>query len=346
MLKIVIDAMGGDNAPEEIVKGAVQSLEKGKDFSLILTGDESAIKAELAKYKCDLSRVEIVHTTQIITNDDEPTKAIRRKTDASLTVAFDKLKREEDVGALITAGSTGATLAGGIFMIGRIKGISRPALCPAIPNVRGTQTLLCDCGANLNCKAINFAHFAIMASAYAKATYGVKNPKVGLLNNGAEAHKGDDMHREAYELLCKMDCINFAGNVEGREIMYGDYDVVVSDGFSGNCALKAIEGCGKTVQTILKQSANKNIFTKLGVLCAWGTIGKLKDSLDYHKHGGAVLLGLKKVVVKSHGSSKAKSICASVLKAAEACKNNLTGTIEEMLSSVDMEALEALVEIK
>lgn len=346
MLKIAIDAMGGDNAPREIVKGAVQALERSKDFSILFTGDESAIKSELANCKYDPSRVEIIHTTQIITNDDEPTKAIRRKTDASLTVAFDKLKREADVGALITAGSTGATLAGGIFMVGRIKGISRPALCPAIPNVNGRQTLLCDCGANLNCKAINFAHFAIMASAYAKATYGVKNPKVGLLNNGAEAHKGDDVHREAYELLGKMDCINFAGNVEGREIMYGDYDVVVSDGFSGNCALKAIEGCGKTVQTVLKEAASKNIFRKLGVLCAWGTISKLKDSLDYHKHGGAVLLGLKKVVIKSHGSSKAKTICASVEKAVEACKNNLTGTIEEMLSAVDMEALEALVEIK
>lgn len=346
MLKIAVDAMGGDNAPGEIVKGAVQALDKAEGFSILFTGDENAIKAALADCRYDPSRVEIIHTTEIITNDDEPTKAIRRKTDASLTVAFQKLKKDPEVGGLVTAGSTGATLAGGIFVLGRIKGISRPALCPAIPNVRGTQTLLCDCGANLNCKAINYAHFAIMASAYAKVAYGVKNPKVGLLNNGAEAHKGDESHREAYELLQKMDCIDFAGNVEGREIMYGDYDVVVSDGFSGNCALKAIEGCGKTVQTILKREASKNIFRKIGVLFAWGTIGKLKDSLDYHRHGGAVLLGLKKIVVKSHGSSKAKTICASVLNAVEACRNDLTGTIEKMLSEVDMEALEALVEIK
>ena len=236
-MKRVIDARGGDTAPAEIVKGAVQALEKSDKFSLILTGDEGAIKAELAKYKYDATRLEIIHTTQVITNDDQPTKAIRSKTDSSLVVAFEKLKRDEEVGALVTAGSTGATLAGGIFIIGRIKGISRPALCPAMPNVHGAQTLLCDCGANLECKPVNFAHFAIMASAYAKAAFGVENPKVGLLNNGAEAHKGDETHQKAYELLSKMDCLNFGGNAEGRDIMYGDFDVVVADGFTGNIAL-------------------------------------------------------------------------------------------------------------
>ena len=251
MLKIIIDAMGGDNAPEEIVKGAVQSLEKSDKFSLILTGDEQKINAELAKYKYDATRIEIMHCTDVIDNNDVPTKAIRTKTDSSLVVAFDRLKKDPEAGALITAGSTGATLAGGIFMVGRIKGISRPALCPALPNVRGTQTLLCDCGANLECKPMNFAHFAIMASAYAKAAFGIENPKVGLLNNGAEEHKGDEVHQAAYKLLSKMDCINFGGNVEGREIMYSDFDVIVSDGFSGNVGLKAIEGCGKTVADVL-----------------------------------------------------------------------------------------------
>ncbi|MBQ9081598.1 MAG: phosphate acyltransferase PlsX [Clostridia bacterium] len=341
MLKIVIDAMGGDNAPLEIVKGAVQSLKKSDKFSLVLTGDENKINAELKKYKYDASRVEIIHCTDVIDNNDVPTKAIRTKTDSSLAVAFDRLKKDPEAGALITAGSTGATLAGGIFMVGRIKGISRPALCPALPNVNGKQTLLCDCGANIDCKPINFAHFAIMASAYAKAAFGVERPQVGLLNNGAEEHKGDEAHRTAYQILSKMDCINFAGNVEGRDIMYGDYDVVVSDGFSGNVALKAIEGCGKTVSSVLKQAAFKNVFTTLGTLCAWGTIGKLKSMLDYHKYGGSVFLGLKKIVVKSHGSSKAKSICASVLKAVDAYDNNLTNHIEEMLSTVDLQSIEA-----
>ncbi len=346
MLKIVIDAMGGDNAPAEIVKGAVQSLKEGKNFSLILTGDEKAIKAELAKYKYDTNRVEIVHCTQVIDNNEVPTKAIRTKTDSSLVVAFDRLKRDPEVGGLITAGSTGATLAGGIFMVGRIKGISRPALCPALPNVYGKQTLLCDCGANIDCKPINFAHFAIMASAYAKAAFGVKNPKVGLLNNGAEEHKGDEVHQTAYKLLSKMDCINFAGNAEGRDLLYNDFDVVVSDGFSGNIALKASEGCGKTVAAVLKRELFKNIFTKIGALFSLGPINRLKSFLDYHKYGGSVFLGLKKIVVKSHGSSKAKTICASVLKAVEATENNLVKTIEDMLSTVDLAAVEAACKAK
>ncbi len=341
MIKIVIDAMGGDNAPAEIVKGAVQSLEQRADLAVVLTGDRAKVEAELAKYKYDPARVEVVHCTQVITNDDVPTKAIRTLTDSSLTVAFDRLKKVPEVCALVTAGSTGATLAGGIFMIGRIKGISRPALCPALPNVRGTQTLLCDCGANLDCKPVNFAHFAIMASAYAKAAYGVENPKVGLLNNGAEAHKGDEVHQAAYKLLSKMDCINFGGNAEGRDIMYSDFDVIVSDGFSGNVALKAMEGCGKTVSEVLKKAANESFFNKLGLLCAWGTVGKLKSMLDYHKYGGSVFLGLKKIVVKSHGSSKAKSICASVLKAAEAYEHHLTENIERTLAAVDLQAVEA-----
>lgn len=333
MLKIVVDAMGGDNAPGEIVKGAVEALQEREGFSLILTGDKSAVEEALKKCKYDVDRVEIVHTTQVITNDDQPTKAIRTMTDSSLTVAFDRLKKDPEVGALVTAGSTGATLAGGIFMIGRIKGISRPALCPALPNVHGTQTLLCDCGANVDCKPINFVHFALMASAYAQTAFGVQNPKVGLLNNGTEAHKGDEVHQQAYELLSKTSCIDFGGNAEGRDIMCGDFDVVVCDGFSGNIAMKSIEGCGHTVRTVLKQSIYKNIFTKLCGVFSLGILGGLQDAMDYHKYGGAVLLGLKKLVIKSHGSSKAKTIKASVLKALDACENHLTERLEEMIGT-------------
>lgn len=340
MLKIVVDAMGGDKAPGEIVKGVTEALRKREGFSVILMGDETAVTEELKKYKYDPARVEIVHTTQVITNDDQPTKAIRSMTDSSLTVAFDRLKKDPEVGALVSAGSTGAVLAGGIFMVGRVKGISRPALCPAMPNVRGTQTLLCDCGANVECKPINFVHFALMASAYAQAAFGVENPRVGLLNNGTEAHKGDEIHREAYELLSKTPGINFCGNAEGRDIMCGDFDVVVCDGFSGNIALKSIEGCGHTVRTVLKQSIYKNIFTKICGVISLGILGGLQDAMDYHKYGGAVLLGLKKPVIKSHGSSKAKTIRASVLKAVDACENRLTEKLEAMLSVATAEEAE------
>jgi len=331
MLKIVVDAMGGDNAPAEIVKGAVLALKERKDFSLILTGDENLVRNELEKYNYDTSRVEIVHCTEVITNDDVPTHAVRSKRDSSLVVGLKLLREREDVGGFVSAGSTGAVLTGGIMFVGRIKGVLRPALCPGIPNVRGTRTLLCDCGANAECKPAYLAQFGVMASAYAKAAFGVEEPRVGLLTNGTEEHKGDTLHQEAHALLRDTKGILFTGNIEGRDIMYGDVDVAVSDGFSGNVALKAIEGCGKTVATVLSREFRASLGSKLSYLCAKKQIGKLKDMLDYSKMGGSVFLGLKKVVVKSHGSSKAKSIAPSVLQAVDAYQGNLIGLIEEKL---------------
>lgn len=332
MLKIVVDAMGGDNAPGEIVKGALQALPLREDFMLVLTGDEDIVRHELAKYKYDASRVEVVHTSQVITNDDIPTQAVRTKKDSSLVVGLKMLKESEEVGGFVSAGSTGAVLTGGVMLIGRIKGVMRPALCPGIPNVRGTRTLLCDCGANAECKSAYLAQFGIMASAYAKAAFGMENPRVGLLSNGTEDHKGDTLHQEAFALLSQIEGMHFVGNVEGRDIMYGDVDIVVSDGFSGNIALKAVEGCGKTVATVLEREFRLSFASKLSYLCAKRQIGKLKGMLDYAKLGGSVFLGLKKVVVKAHGSSKAKSITPAVLQAIDACRGNLIGTISDMLA--------------
>ena len=330
MIKIIVDAMGGDNAPAEIVKGAINALPLRENFMVVFTGDESLIKHELAKYKYDASRVEIVHTSEVITNDDVPTVAVRQKRDSSLVVGL-KMLKEHDVGGFVSAGSTGAVLTGGIMFVGRIKGVMRPALCPGIPNVRGTQTLLCDCGANAECKPAYLLQFGIMASAYARAAYGVENPRVGLVTNGAEEHKGDPLHQEAHQLMKRCSSINFAGNIEGREIMYGDVDVAVTDGFSGNIALKAIEGCGKTVGEILGQEFRRSLGSKLSYLFARKPISKLKSMLDYSKMGGSVFLGLKKVVVKSHGSSKAKSITPSVLQALDACRGNLIENIASMI---------------
>ena len=256
MIKIAIDAMGGDFAPEQQVKGTIEALQKDKDFSALLVGDEARVKAELQKYKYDVSRVEIVHAPEVITNDDVPTKAVKTKKDSSTVVAFQLLK-EGKADALVSSGATGAVLAAAVMILGRIKGISRPALCPRIPNLRGTGTLLCDCGANLECKPVNLAHFAMMATAYAQAAYGMKSPKVGLLNNGTEDHKGDEMHREANALLKQISCIDYAGNVEGRDIMAGDIDIAVADGFTGNIALKSIEGCGKLKRMSLRRCARR-----------------------------------------------------------------------------------------
>ena len=332
MLKIAVDAMGGDNAPAEIVKGALQALAQRKDFRLIFTGDEDLVNRELSKHKYDLDRVEVVDCKEVITNDDVPTSAVRAKRDSSLVVGLKLLRENAEVGGFVSAGSTGAVLAGGVMYIGRIKGVIRPALCPGMPNVRGGRTLLCDCGANAECKPRYLQQFAVMATAYGKAAFGMENPRVGLLSNGTEDHKGDPLHQEANALLKETKGIHYVGNVEGRDIMFGDVDIVVADGFSGNIALKACEGCGKTVSAILKRE-----FTspggKFSYLFAKKRLKKLTTTLDYARLGGSVFLGLNKVVVKAHGASKARSIEAAVLQAADAYNGNLIQTITEMLPS-------------
>lgn len=328
-MKIIIDAMGGDNAPQEIIKGAVEALQKREGFSLVFTGDEATIAKELSLYSYDKSRVEVKHASEVITNNEAPTSAVRAKRDSSLVVGLKVLKEDEEAGAFISAGSTGAVLTGGIMYLGRISGVKRPALCPAIPNVHGGITLLCDAGANADCKPEYLAQFAVMATAYGKAAYGMDEPRVGLLNNGTEDHKGDIMHREAFALLKETEGINFVGNIEGRDLMFGDLDIVVADGFSGNVALKSAEGCGKTVAAILKQEFTK---AKMRYLIAKKQIGKIKQILDYNRLGGAIFLGLKKTVVKAHGSSKAETITATVLQAVGAVEGKTVERISEMLS--------------
>lgn len=335
MIRIAIDVMGGDYAPYEQIKGSVSALEQDKDFIAVLCGDETIIREELKKYTYDESRVEIVHAPDIITNDDIPTKAVKEKKNSSTVAAFREVK-EGRADGLVCSGSTGAVLAAGVMMLGRIKGISRPALCPRIPNAHGGATMLCDCGANLECKPINFAHFAILATAYAQATYGVKNPKVGLLNNGTEDHKGDLVHQEANALLKSMKGINYVGNVEGRDIMLGGLDVVVSDGYTGNIAMKSIEGCGKTVSMILKTEFKKNIFNKIRAAMVLDMVNKVKKGLDYEIVGGAMLLGLTKTVVKGHGNSKARGFAACIGQAVGAVRGGLTQKVEKMLSEIDL----------
>ena len=330
MIRIAIDAMGGDFAPKEQVKGALLALEKDKDFIAVLCGDEEKIKAELAAYTYDASRVEIVHAPEVITNDDIPTKAVRTKKDSSTVTAF-RLLKEDKADAAVSGGATGAVLTAGVLTLGRIKGVSRPALCPRIPDYSGRGTLLCDCGANLECKSVNLVHFALMATAYAEAVYGWKNPKTGLLNNGTEDHKGDELHRETNALLKKTQGINYVGNVEGRDIMFGDVDVVVSDGYTGNIALKSVEGCGKAISGILKREFKKNIFSKLRALLVMDVIKKVKKSADYETMGGAVFLGLTKPVIKAHGNSKAFGFSVCVLQAVNAVRGDMVGKIKALL---------------
>ena len=334
MTKIVIDAMGGDYAPKQQVLGAVAALNKDKDLYLILCGDETQIKAELSTCKYDATRLEIVHTTEVIDMNEIPTQAVKSKKDSSTVVAF-RLLKEGKADGLVSSGSTGAVLVAAVALLGRIKGVSRPALCPIIPNHRGSGTFLCDCGANLECKPINLIHFAIMATAYAQAAYGIEQPKVGLLNNGSEDHKGLALQQEVNALLKTTEGIHYYGNVEGRDLMYGDIDVMVCDGFTGNIAMKAVEGCGKTLSSVIKREYKRNLRTMLCALLSGGVLKKIKKSMDYEACGGAMLLGLSKTVVKGHGNSKAKGFAVCIEQAANAVRGDMVNKIKTLVDTTN-----------
>ncbi len=333
MVKIAIDAMGGDFAPREQVLGAVTALNKDKDLSVILCGDETQIKAVLSECKYDESRVEIVHTTEVITMEDSPAMAVKTKKDSSTVVAF-RLVKEGRADGVVSSGSTGAVLTAGVLILRRIKGVSRPGLCPIIPNHNGGGTFICDCGANLECTPENLVHFATMASIYATAAYGIENPRVGLLNNGTEDHKGLQLQQEVNALLKENKTLNYVGNVEGRDLMYGDIDVMVADGFTGNIAIKSVEGCGKAVSSIMKREFKRNIFAKLRALLCMDIIKKIRGGLDYEAVGGAMFLGLQKAVVKGHGNSKARGFAVCIAQAANAVRGKMVEKISESLATV------------
>ena len=327
-MKVVVDAFGGDNAPLEVVEGAILALKENKDLTVVLCGDENKIK-EILKGRDE--RIEIVHASEVITNDDIPTVAIRQKKDSSLVKAFDLLKEDESIIGLVSAGSTGAILSGAIMKIGRIKGISRPALAPILPTKKGTDVIIIDSGANVDCKSVNLLHFAIMGSAYYSIVENVENPRVALLNNGSEEHKGNELVKETYPLMKKLP-INFVGNCEGKEVMGGDVDVIVTDGFAGNVLLKGVEGTASAILSVLKKEIKSRPMSMVGALFMKKTFKALKTKLDANKHGGAPFLGCKKLVVKNHGSCGRENICASIMQVIKLHENNLIEKIENKLS--------------
>lgn len=333
-MKIIVDAMGGDNAPEQIVLGAIDALCEDKQLEVTLVGDTDAICKVLAGKKYDDNRLEIIDAKDVITNDDSPTMAIKTKKESSLVKAFDALNRE-DADGFVSAGSTGAVLVGAFMKVGRIKGVSRPALAPVLPTLKGNGVVLCDCGANVDCKPVNLQHFAIMASAYAEGLLGVKNARVGLLNNGAEAHKGNELTQEAYKLLSETKGINFVGNCEARDILSGDFDVVVCDGFNGNIALKSAEGTANTMLKLIKEGVySGGLKSKLGALMLKSVFKNVKKKMDYNAHGGACFLGVNKIVVKSHGASKSKSVTASILQAKSLAEAKVCDKIRSGITAV------------
>ena len=333
-MKIIVDAMGGDNAPEQIVLGAIDALCEDKQLEVTLVGDTDAICKVLAGKKYDDNRLEIIDAKDVITNDDSPTMAIKTKQESSLVKAFEALNRD-DADGFVSAGSTGAVLVGAFMKVGRIKGVSRPALAPVLPTLKGNGVVLCDCGANVDCKPVYLQHFAIMASAYAEGMLGVKNARVGLLNNGAEAHKGNELTQEAYKLLSETRGINFVGNCEARDILSGDYDVVVCDGFNGNIALKSAEGTANIMLKLIKDGVySGGLKSKLGALMLKSVFKNVKKKMDYNAHGGACFLGVNKIVVKSHGASKSKSVTASILQAKSLAEAKVCDKIKSGITEV------------
>lgn len=303
MMKLAIDAMGGDHAPAETVRGGVEAL-KVITSDVVLIGDEQAIREELKKYTYDEKRVHIIHAAERITNEEKPVQAIRTKKQSSLVIGLDMLKKGE-VDALISAGNTGALLAGGTLKVGRIKGIDRPALTTVYPTDKGVS-VLADAGANTECIPRNLVQFATMGSIYAQEVLGIPSPRVGLVNVGSEEGKGNSLVSEAYELI-KGSGLNFIGNLEARDIPAGAADVIVCDGFTGNVILKLSEGYGKTFSSFLQSLFKKNILTKIAALLVADGLKAFKKKMDYREYGGAPLLGTLHPVVKAHGSSNAKA---------------------------------------
>lgn len=325
MKKIAVDAMGGDNAPEAIVEGVNQALAEFSDIAIQLYGDEVKIK----KYLTATDRVSIIHTDEKINSDDEPAKAIRRKKKASMVLGAQAVK-EGQADAVISAGNTGALLAAGLFVVGRIKGVDRPGLLSTLPTVDGKGYDMLDLGANAENTAHHLHQYAVLGSFYAKNVRGIDSPRVGLLNNGTESTKGDPLRKKTYDLLSTDESINFIGNVEARDLMNGVADVIVADGFTGNAVLKTMEGTAINLFGSLNSSIKSGgLKAKIGAFFLKDSLYQLKDTMDYSSAGGAVLFGLKAPLVKCHGSSDAKSVYYTIKQVRTMLESNVVGKLAE-----------------
>ena len=330
MKTIAIDAMGGENAPKAIIDAVLKVKPKLKNTRFVLFGDEEKINQLIPADQKD--RIDIVATSEVIVDSDEPVKAIRRKKNSSMVVAANYVKAGK-ADALFSLGNTGALLACGIFIIGRIKGVERPALMPTLPSAKSEDGFnIIDVGANAQSKAEYLVQWAQMADFYARKIRNIDNPTVGLLNNGAEDDKGDPLHQEAYQLLKETD-LNFIGNVEGNDLMEGKADVVVTDGFTGNATLKAIEGTASVILRLLKDSLlNNGLRPKIGALLAKPGLTALKKRFDTARHGGAVLLGVNAPVVKTHGRSDVRPIYYTLLQIDRMLNQDLVGEYKKYFS--------------
>ena len=335
MIKILVDCFGGDHCPQAPVQGALAAMAKNPELYVMLTGDEEILRKELEGKSYDASRLEIVHAPEVIGCDEKPTDVVRLKRNSSMMKAIILLRDRDDIAALVSTGSTGALVTGALVRLGRIPGVIRPAFCPILPTMDGGLVGICDSGANVEVTAAHLRQFAIMASLYMANVYGVKEPRIALLNVGKEAEKGDDIRREAYALLQETDCLHFVGNMESRDLLSGRYDVVVADGFSGNVLVKTTEGTALELLKKIKKDIYSRWLYKLGALLMKRMFLEEKEFMNYQNYGGSVLLGTSKVVVKGHGSSRAVAVEKCIEQAYQMEKSCLSGQIEAEIAKYE-----------
>lgn len=332
-MKVLLDGMGGDYAPQEIVKGAIRAASEISE-TVVIIGPEDAIYEELRANRWKGDNIEVVNATEVITNNEHPAMAVRKKKDSTIVRGMNMIK-DGEADIFISGGSTGALLAGGLVTLGRIKGIKRPAIAAWFPRVgKEGVTLLLDCGASVEAKPEYIYQYGIMGSIFVKGITGNESPVIRLLNVGAEEGKGDDLHKTAYDLL-KASNLNFQGNIEARDVVFGETDIVVTDGFSGNIYLKSSEGMSLAIMSEFKHKLTEGIVAKAGAMLAYSKIKEIKQVFDYSDAGGAPILGLKGAVLKIHGNSKATEVYYAIHRAIDYVDNNITGMIEEAINSSD-----------
>lgn len=327
--KVALDAMGGDNAPGAIVQGAIDVVAKRQDIHIFLVGQENVIEEELNKYEYPKEQISIVNATEIIETAEPPVMAIRRKKDSSIVVAMNMVKNGK-ADAFVSAGSSGAILVGGQVLVGRIKGVERPPLAPLIPTQKGVS-LLIDCGANVDARPSHLIQFAKMGSIYMRNVIGIENPKVAIVNIGAEEEKGNALVKETFPLLKECEDINFIGSIEAREIPYGKADVIVCEAFVGNVILKLFEGVGSALISEIKKGLMTNARSKMGALLVKPALKETLKKFDASEYGGAPLLGLNGLVVKTHGNSTAKEVANSIIQCVTFKEQNINDKIKETI---------------
>jgi len=335
MIKILVDCFGGDHCPEAPVNGALAALRVNPDLQLLLTGDETLLKKELEGKEYDAARLEIIHAPEVIGCDEKPTDVVRLKRNSSMMKAIILLRDRDDIAAMVSTGSTGALVTGALVRLGRIPGVIRPAFCPILPTMNGGIVGICDSGANVEVTSAHLRQFAIMASLYLENVYGIKKPRTALLNVGKEAEKGDDLRREAYKLLQETESLHFVGNMESRDLLSGNYDVVVADGFSGNVLVKSTEGTALELLKKIKKDIYSRTLYKMGALLMSRMFKEEKAFMNYQNYGGSVLLGTSKVVVKGHGSSKAVAVEKCIEQAYKMEVSRLSGKIETEIAKYE-----------